>query len=169
MTQRYARGCRTLLLLPLLSGGLASQAATTLPDVSVTISGTIMASASCQINGGNDLSVNFGEVINTQIDGVNYNKTFDLKLDCRGGSSNAVRLKFGGTSHPKIPNALFINGNDDMGIQMKMAGVAFAPNTWLQFNHSNMPVFSAVPVKVPGGHVLGGYPGAAVVIEIDYQ
>ncbi|AYO39785.1 fimbrial protein [Serratia sp. P2ACOL2] len=171
MTQPEAKkvGKLLLLLLPLLTVGPFGRAATTLPDMNVLISGTVVAAASCQINNGNDIQVDFGEVVNSQIDGVNYKKTFDLNLNCRGGSSNSVRLKFNGTVHPQLPSALSVSGNPGMGIQMMSGGSAFAPSTWLKFDYSNLPIFSAVPVKVPGVAIVGGYIGATVVIEIDYQ
>lgn len=158
-----------LLLLPLLTGSPAGRAATTLPDINVQITGTIVASASCQINNGNNIEVDFGEVVNSQINGVNYKKTFDLKLNCRGGKSNTVRLRFIGTAHPQLPNALEVAGNGGLGIQMMRDGVAFQPYSWFQFEYPNLPIFSAVPVKAPGSKIIGGSFGTTAVIEIDYQ
>lgn len=65
-----ATAASALTLLAVLLIGQPAQAAT----VGVTVKGVVIAKPKCEINGGNDIDVPFGELKIADIDGVNYGK-----------------------------------------------------------------------------------------------
>lgn len=50
--------------------------------------GTLLEYPPCEINGGQPVEIDFGEVGINKIDGENYTRTFTLSYDCEGASTD---------------------------------------------------------------------------------
>lgn len=151
-----------LFVIPRLEG------ATALPDIIVPITGTIIESSPCKIV---DSHVDLGKVMISRINGVNYTKKFELSLHCN--ADTLLRVQFVGQPHPAIPDAwepILGSNQKVLGYRLMADGVVIRPNDWLKFNYPNVPVFTAVPVKVPGAKIdAGGYLAMSISVVVDYQ
>lgn len=52
--------------------------------------GTLLEYPPCEINGGQPVEIDFGEVGINKIDGENYTRTFTLSYDCEGASTDKI-------------------------------------------------------------------------------
>lgn len=160
-----------LLLGSLLFNASLAQA------VPMTFGGTLIGNPPCDITGDDDpVSVQFGEVGITRIDGINYTESFTLTVSCGSDLGNNVVLYMGydgmnaefderalQTSKPGLGILLSYNGtvikpdNGDIPITMSSNGMVSIPLT-------------AVPVKDsnPALVLLEGSFNATGTVEIRY-
>ncbi|CAI1920265.1 fimbrial protein [Serratia proteamaculans] len=152
------------LILPVTLFSDDSHAATTL-----NITGTLITSPSCVINGNKVIEVNFGNnLVTTRVDGSHYMKTLDYQVTCRNITTNALQMQFRGVATGFNPNALQ-TGQADLGIALSVNGQPLAINSWLKFTYPNKPLLQAVPVKRPDGVLKPGDFRAAATLIVAYQ
>lgn len=154
--KRAALGMICSALLP----GLAMAA-----DSDVNLHGTLIEMPPCIINDNNVITVDFGEVMTTRVDGVNYKKKVDFTLDCREGATVGKDLVLGivgnGTS---FDDTLLKTNVDDLGIGFVLDfGIKYGINTFnlhlATVNNSNpYPEVNlwAVPIKNSDAILSGG-------------
>ncbi|MEE4411540.1 MULTISPECIES: fimbrial protein [Serratia] len=151
-----------------LCGGLALASMPVQANTPVTVSVTVL-SPPCVINGGRVIEVDFGnEIIITRIDGSNYIQTVDYSLECKGNSSNAMKLQVQGNATVFEQGALQTSVAD-LGIALKANGAALAVNDWVDFTYPNVPQLQAVPIKRAGATLNGGEFAASATLKVDYQ
>lgn len=147
----------------LVLAGMPAQA-----NVPVTVSVTVL-SPPCIINGGRVIEVDFGnEIIISRIDGSNYIQTVDYSVECKGNSSNAMKLQVQGNAAVFEQGALQ-SSVADLGIALKANGASLAVNDWIDFTYPNVPQLQAVPIKRAGATLNGGEFTAAATLKVDYQ
>lgn len=148
--------------LPLMVG-----AATT-----VTVKVTVVAPPPCIINGDRVIEVDFGEVIASRISsglgGAEYMRTVDYSLECRGSTSNAMKMTIQGNPTAFDGAALQTNV-PDLGIQMLINGKRQGLGVWSNFTYPDKPNLQAVPVKRGGADLSGGEFSAGATMMVDYQ
>lgn len=140
--------------------------------VNMTLTIVVNAAPPCTVTGG---EVEFGNVLTTKVDGVNYRQAVGYSLSCNGRVSDYLKLQIQG-------NAVTINGEpvlqtdvDGLGIRLQTAtdGALVSPgNTqWLSFQYSggSGPAIEAIPVKDNGVTLTGGAFNAGATLVVDYQ
>ncbi|MFN0460480.1 fimbrial protein [Salmonella enterica subsp. enterica serovar Infantis] len=140
--------------------------------VNMTLTIVVNAAPPCTVTGG---EVEFGNVLTTKVDGVNYRQAVGYRLSCNGRVSDYLKLQIQG-------NAVTINGEsvlqtdvDGLGIRLQTAtdGALISPgNTqWLSFQYSggSGPAIEAIPVKNNGVTLTGGAFNAGATLVVDYQ
>lgn len=146
-----------LTLLAVLSFGQLAQAAT----VNVTVKGEVLAKPKCEINDGNDISVPFGELNITDIDGVNYGKKkIPYSVSCSGdtsGMNGLMKVTLQGESPNFGTGLLRTREKEDLAIKLLLGnGQQLKLNEWLNFFYPYYPELYAVPVKRSGATLRGG-------------
>ncbi len=126
----------------------------------VTVKGTVVAKLNCEINGGQDIFVNFNELITAKIDGEKYGKRpIPFGVSCSGntsGSAGLLKLSLNGVL-PDFGNSLLRTSNNDLAIKLLQEnGQQLQLNTWLNFTYPEVPALYAVPVKRSGATLKGG-------------
>lgn len=158
-----------LLMLPVVFPANSAQ---------VNFKGTLQTNPPCVITGSNDpITINFGDIGITQIDGTRYAQTFDLNILCDVSMGSGVTLYFGydGMIADFDKQALQTSRNG-LGIMLyRSNGDIIEPNN---ANHTEVlsggtPVtvrLTAVPVKNPDSDLvlLEGPFTAIGTVEIRY-
>lgn len=153
-----------LVVLPLLAKAA--------PMTKVTVKVTVVAPPPCIINDNRPIEVNFGDVLTTRIDGVNYRKPIEYKLNCSTGqpAKNALKMQIQGTrvnlGRPTM--ALEVPNVSNFGIELQRDTMPFAPNTWLNFTYPIVPDLYAVPVMKKGSLLTTGTFSAASTMRVEY-
>ncbi|CAI2790836.1 putative minor fimbrial subunit StfE [Serratia grimesii] len=162
-----------LITLVTLPGTHTGPAAKDLSNITMSITGTVIESAPCKINGGNTIDVYFGEdLLTTRIDGVNYRKPVNYTLDCTNAGNRAIRMQIQGLSATFDSRVLATTERRDLGIALRLtAGDAGWPiNSWMQLDSSmTAPALQAVPVKALGSQLTAGRFSAGATLVVDYQ
>ncbi|CAI1175986.1 putative minor fimbrial subunit StfE [Serratia quinivorans] len=162
-----------LIALVALLGTHTGRAATDLPIITVSITGTVLESAPCKINGGNTISVYFGEdLLTTRIDGVNYRKPVNYTLDCTNAGNRAIRMQIQGLSASFDNKMLATAERRDLGIALRLTArdAEWPINSWMQLDSSmTAPALQAVPVKALGSQLTAGRFSAGATLVVDYQ
>ncbi|HBV9912407.1 TPA: fimbrial protein [Klebsiella aerogenes] len=150
-----------LLMLPAVV--FAGQTSATL-----TLTVTVIAEP-CVINGGNPVTVDFGDnVLTTGVDGNNYIKPVDYTLDCADATSDDLKMTISGTGAGFNGDVLQAS-QTDLGIKLISNGVAMPLNQPLTFSRQTPPVLEAVPVKATGSKLTGGPFTATATMTVEYQ
>lgn len=140
--------------------------------VNMKLTVVINAAPPCTVTGG---TVEFGDVMTTNVDGTNYQQAVGYSLSCTGRISDFLKLQFQGT-------AITINGESvlqtdvpGLGIRLQNAAdkslITPGSATWLPFQYTggDGPAIQAVPVKSNGVTLTGGAFNAGATLVVDYQ
>lgn len=152
------------LVLALLLISPLAEAVTT-----VQISVTVVAPPPCTLNGGQPISVFFGDTVQTtQVDGANYKQSINYNLRCTGNASNALKLTISGTA-ANFDSAVLKTEQSDLGIALFNGSSRLALNEEVHFTYADNPELKAAPIKKAGSILKGGPFSAAATIKVDYQ
>ncbi len=159
-----------LTLLAVLSFGQLAQAAT----VNVTVKGEVLAKPKCEINDGNDISVPFGELNITDIDGVNYGKKkIPYSVSCSGdtsGMNGLMKVTLQGESPNFGTGLLRTREKEDLAIKLLLGnGQQLKLNEWLNFFYPYYPELYAVPVRRSGATLRGGDFSSSATLLVEVQ
>jgi type 1 fimbria pilin len=159
-----------LTLLAVLSFGQLAQAAT----VNVTVKGEVLAKPKCEINGGNDIDVPFGELNIADIDGVNYGKKkIPYSVSCSGdtsGSNGNMKVSLQGENSNFGVGLLRTREKDDLAIKLLFEnGQQLKLNEWHNFFYPNYPLLYAIPVKRGGARLSGGDFSSSATLLVEVQ
>ncbi|MGQ1888420.1 fimbrial protein [Serratia marcescens] len=163
-TIRYQKAacllCGLLAMLPRLAASV---------DIaSITVKVTVVMPPPCVINDNRVIAVEFGDVLTTRVDGENYRKPVAYTLDCKGGSSNAIKLQVKGNG-ASFDGTVLRSDKVGLGIKLLQGENKLPINTWLNFTYPNQPELWAVPVKQNGMDLAGGKFTASATMKVDYQ
>ncbi|MFK3842504.1 fimbrial protein [Serratia sp. NPDC087055] len=158
-----------LTLLAVLLISQAGWAAT----VTVTVKGVIVAKPKCEINGGQDINVPFGELTTIKIDGERYGKRpIPYGVSCSGntsGSAGLLKISLQGLA-PDFGDGLLRTNNNDLAIKLVQEnGQQLRLNSWLNFTYPIAPALYAVPVKRSGATLRGGDFSSAATLLVEVQ
>ncbi|MCA6222040.1 fimbrial protein [Photorhabdus antumapuensis] len=134
----------------------------------VNIYGVVIAPPPCVINNGNTIDVDFGEVMITRIDGVNYMKPVKYTVKCEKMPANAMKMMISGNTASFDPAVLQTN-HIGLGVAVIHNGKKLPINDWMKFNYPDFPELHAVPVKDMAVVLKGGDFGAGATMMVEYQ
>ncbi|MEL5298618.1 fimbrial protein [Serratia nevei] len=155
------------MYLPLVAlFGTVAHANTTL-----TVSGSVIAPASCVINDNKMINVNFGnQVITTRVGtsvfGTDYMQQVIYTMNCKNASR--VKMKILGDTAPFNGNILRTEQND-LGVALRIGSTLMAINSAEYiFDYPDKPALQAVPVKRAGGALTGGQFNAGATMVLSF-
>lgn len=157
VTCRYLAGL--LAIVPLMTGAASS---------TVTVQVTVLVPPPCVINDDRPIEVDFGEVVTTRVDGVNYRRPVGYTLSCKGAVSNDIKLQIQGTG-ASFDNRVLQTRKTGLGIELQQGDKKLPVNRWLNFTYPNVPALWAVPVKQSGATLKGGEFTASAILQVAYQ
>lgn len=171
----YARLCCVLMATMIATSALTLFAVLFISQtvwaatVNVTVQGVVIAKPKCEINGGKDIGVFFGELNTKDIDGVNYGKRqIPYQVICNGdtsGSNGFMKVTLQGGA-PGFGEGLLRTDNNDLAIKLLLRNnQQLKLNEWLNFTYPDMPELYAVPIKRSGTTLRGGdFSGSATLL-----
>lgn len=155
-------GAWALLVTALISIPATGLASTT----PIVISGSINAKPQCVVNDNKTISVAFGnDLITTKVNGVNYLRTIDYKLECKNAGQSMMKMKVAGAM-AMFNNTAIQTNKANLAIALRANGNPLPIGSWLAFNYANKPVLQAVPVS--GGALTTGTFSAAATLMVEY-
>lgn len=166
---RHAR----LLATGILTAGLGMFAGVGFAETyTLTVKVTVVEKT-CDIygNGGPNqpISVDMGDLIIKNIDGINYQMDIPYTLVCDDAAANpALKLMLSGAGASFNANVLKTS-DSNVGLQLKADNLALALNTWRNFNYATKPTLSVVPVVSGTGGVNDGVFTASSTLSVEYQ
>ncbi|WP_455817199.1 fimbrial protein [Pseudomonas cerasi] len=137
-------------------------------DVTMTVKVTVVAPPSCILNDNKVITVEFGNVMTTLIDGNNYWKPVNYTLSCKANSTNAMKLQMMGTG-ASFDSTVLRTTKTGLGVKLLQGNTKVPLNSWLNFTYPASPALYVVPVKQPGATLTGGKFEAAATLRVDYQ
>nr|WP_162626009.1 fimbrial protein [Klebsiella grimontii] len=154
-------------LMATSTNGFASDGGTT----TLNISGNI-TEPDCVINNNQQIVVDFGEVLTTRIDGVNYETPVSYTLSCSNLIRNTLKINLKGTG-ASFNSQLFTTNVTGLGIRVYDAGkVDITPNTGtLNFTYAanSPPSLHAVPVMQTNATLPNGAFNGSATMVFSYQ
>lgn len=152
-----------LIVLAIVTASMGVHASTSTITVKVTIT-----APPCEINNNKLIEVDFGnDVLTTRVDGNYKKRTVDYSVQCKGGSSNSVRMRIDGDGAP-FNGEVLATKKTDFGIEILNNGKRMPINRWLNFTYPNWPQLEAVPVKRPGSTLAGGAFSSGATMKVEY-
>lgn len=117
---------------------------------------------------GQPISVDFGDMIIKQIDGIKYETEIPYTLKCEDADPK-LKLKFSGSGAPFDSTLLGTRG-DNLGIKFRVNKTkTLALNEWHNFKLSSKPTLTAIPVPSDIGGIRGGDFAASGTLNVEYQ
>jgi type 1 fimbria pilin len=170
--------CRLLpLALFILLAGPAGSVLAGDGTAPITLSGTLIDSPPCDVNGGNTIDVDFGdEVMTTRIDGKAYDKqpvNYTLECDSSMDAGTQLAISIRGQA-AAFGSGLLQTDVAGLGVQF-MSGDAPVPlnnDTALKFAYDNSgtgPKIDAVLARNPAVTLSGGAFSATATMFLNYQ
>lgn len=165
-TMTAASALTVLAVLLLSQSGWAATAI-------VTVKGVVVAKPKCEVNGGQDIFVNFNELITTKIDGEKYGKRpIPYGVSCSGntsGTAGLLKISLQGLA-PDFGEGLLRTNNNDLAIKLVQEnGQQLRLNAWLNFTYPYTPALYAVPVKRSGATLRGGDFSSVATLLVEVQ
>lgn len=136
--------------------------------VYINIRGNVIAPPPCKINNGNMITVDFGEVMSTRIDGDKYKKDIIYTAECTKMPTNAMKLSINGKTASFDNNALETNIGG-LGVRILYQGRTLAVGQEVKFTYPQFPELAAVPVRDMSATLTGGAFEAVATLQLDYQ
>lgn len=134
--------------------------------------GTLLEYPPCEINDGQPVEIDFGEVGINKIDGKNYSRTFTLTYDCQGASTDKILRYLGNVTafdtaavQSNIANfgIRLAHRSSDGGVSPLTVGSAL-----LLAADVRSSTFVVTPVKKAGVELLEGAFTAGATLQLNY-
>lgn len=160
-----------MMLLLLMAGGIQDVSADDITANDINFSGTLVDTLPCEINDGQPVEIDFGDVGVNKVDGQNYQQPFKLTYVCEGTAVDMV-LRYMGVA-TTFDNSAVQSNIPDFGIRLQHTknGVVTALDVG-----STLPIpsyvgsssFIATPVKKADAELQEGHFTAAATLRLEY-
>ncbi|QLR78161.1 fimbrial protein [Citrobacter freundii] len=156
----------------LVFSGMAGELLAANKTVNMKLTVVINAPPPCTVTGG---TVEFGDVLTTKVDGVNFLQPVGYSLSCNGRLSDFLKLQIQGTAITINGESVLKTNVPNLGIRLQnVADKSVIPPgsvAWLPFQYTggSGPAIQAVPVKTNGVTLTGGAFNAGATLVVDYQ
>ncbi|MDT0204235.1 fimbrial protein [Serratia marcescens] len=132
----------------------------------ITIKVTVVAPA-CVINNNQPITVEFGDVVTTRIDGYYKRQLVRYSVVCKN-LRNPIKLQIQGAG-AGFNSAVLRTNKEGLGVALLHDSYLSPLGSWINFNYPNLPVLHAVPVKQAGVQLDGGAFSAGATMKVEYQ
>ncbi|WP_193138583.1 fimbrial protein [Klebsiella aerogenes] len=153
MKIKYSSRWMSQIYLPLLVAGLTASSlsqATLNQDTSnirISITGTIVANARCTINGGNPITVEYGDVYISEIAGNAYRQNIAYSIICQGDAgSKTAQILLDGTG-ASFDGTLLKTDATGLGIKILIDNNQMMLRKWYDLNTSNNQKLEGILVR----------------------
>ncbi|MDA5479333.1 fimbrial protein [Yersinia intermedia] len=154
----------TIVLTLLFSGAISHSAHAV--DAAMSFTGNLVE-APCVINNGGPITVAFGNVVTTQVDGTYKRMEVPYTLTCQ--ATIPINMKISGTATSFTSAGTLQTSVSDLGIQLQLGSTPITLDTTWSFNPAGTkPALYAVPVKKPASTLAAQAFTASATMSIDY-
>ncbi|WP_257644871.1 fimbrial protein [Providencia stuartii] len=176
-TRGQRRLCRPLKVLArsLLLGKLTLFSSVVLAETyTLTVKVTVVEKT-CDIYGtdgiGQPITVNMGDLIIKDIDGISYGKTdIEYFLQCDDALSNpALKLKFDGPRMTGEAANVLSTSDPNLGLRLMADNSNLNLATWRNFTYNTKPTLSVIPKGSNTGGINDGQMTASATLSVEYQ
>lgn len=139
-------------------------------DVNFNVTFSIVTKT-CNVNNNENITVDFGLMNVTDIDGVNYEQDIIYTLTCDDNASidnPALKLQFSGVG-ASFNSDLLSTSERYLGIRLKQRGLNLPMNSWINFTYNDQPNITAVPEKSGDGGLNDGDFSASATFSVEYE
>ncbi|WP_272520763.1 MULTISPECIES: fimbrial protein [unclassified Providencia] len=172
--QRLCRPPKALATSLLLSNLILFSTVVLAETYTLTVKVTVVEKT-CDIYGdggiGQPITVNMGDLIIKNINGVDYGKTdIPYTLDCEDAASNpALKLKFDGPQMGGQAGNVLSTSDPNLGLRLMADNSNLNLATWRNFNYNTKPALSVIPVGSGTGGINDGQMAASATLSVEYQ
>jgi type 1 fimbria pilin len=161
------------MILFALAGELLAHSATAGPiasNLDISITGTIVATASCTFTGPDPIKVEFGDVYINEIADEIYRQPIPYQVNCKGDpDGKTLQMQITGIGANYDGKKLKTDA-DGLGISLLKGSDALAPNQWFNFDSASQPALYAVLEKQSGARFQDGQAFSAVAtLKVAYN
>ena len=118
-------------------------------DSKINFSGTLIAPPVCSVNGDKDTNVNFGEIRNDKVDGVQYAKDVVIDVVCDADPTGTLQMQLNGTA-ASYDNAAVTTNIPNLAIKLTRSGTNVVIGTAFDITYPNPVTLTATPIKQAG-------------------
>lgn len=135
--------------------------------------GTLLEHPPCDINDGQPIAINFGEVGVNKVDGENYSQPFEINYTCNGARTDMI-LRYVGVA-TAFDNAAVQSSIENFGIQLRNVSSDGVHNLFVVgtaitvSSNQNLSKFVAIPVKKQGSDLPGDSFTSSAMLQLEYQ
>ncbi|SNY79833.1 fimbrial protein [Enterobacter sp. CC120223-11] len=166
--QQASKKAGQVWLRPLIALLMALPLMESVASSTVTVRVSVIAPPPCVVNGDQPITVEFGEVMTTRVDGNNYKMPVNYSLTCIGGNSNALTLTIAGNA-TSFDGAALLTDKAGLGVRLLEGSAPYTINNQIKFTYPGKPELYAVPVQQRGATLTGGEFSAAAIMNVAYQ
>lgn len=137
--------------------------------VTIKITGTVVANATCTFNSNETIDIDFGDVYINDITGDNYKKTVPYTLNCQGDADGkSVVLTWKGTQ-ASFDSALLSTDVTGLGVKLQQNSTQISINDGFVIDPDAPPTLEVVLVKNSAATFSNGQAfSASVTLAVDY-
>lgn len=171
--RRFCRPPKALATSLLLSNLMLFSTAALAETYTLTVKVTVVEKT-CDIYGndgiGQPITVDMGDLIIKNIDGVSYGKTdIQYQLQCEDANENpALKLKFDGPRMSGLAANVLSTSDPNLGLKLMANNTNLNLGTWRNFNYQTKPTLSVIPIS-NGQGINDGQMTASATLSVEYQ
>lgn len=155
-----------ITLLPLLAAFVSTHS---IADATITVSGGLIDTPDCTINGNRTIDVDFGDnIITRQVDGLNFRAPVTFTLSCVNLPDNGLQLSIRG-SDADFGSGLISTDKAGLAIQLWKDSDKLSNNAMVRFTYPDIPVLWATPVARDNATLTAGTFSGAASLVLRYQ
>lgn len=171
--RRFCRPPKALAMSLLLSNLMVFSTVALAETYTLTVKVTVVEKT-CDIYGsdgiGQPITVDMGDLIIKNIDGVSYGKTdIQYQLQCEDANENpALKLKFDGPRMSGLAANVLSTSDPNLGLKLMANNTNLNLGTWRNFNYQTKPTLSVIPIS-NGQGINDGQMTASATLSVEYQ
>lgn len=139
-------------------------------NVNISLTGEVIATASCSFSNGDPIKVEFGDVYINEIVGTTYRQMIPYQVNCQGDpDGKTLQMQVSGTSADGDNSKLKTDANG-LTIKLQNGSVTLPLNQWFDFNNASPPTLYAVLEKQNGARFQDGQAfNATATLKVAYN
>lgn len=139
-------------------------------NVTISLTGEVIATASCSFSNGDPIKVEFGDVYINEIVGTAYRQMIPYQVNCKGDpDGKTIQMQMAGTA-ASGDNSKLITDVSGLTIQLQNGSAPLQLNQWFDFNEASPPSLYAVLVKQNGARFQDGQEfNATATLKVAYN
>lgn len=124
----------------------------------------------CTVNDNKPITVDFKDMIISEIDGVKYKEPIIYDLECEDSADNpALKLRFENNTGASFDRTLLRTSDIELGIRIDANDNKLSLGDWVPFNFNALPVLTATPVPSGRGGINDGLLTASALLTVEYD
>lgn len=157
----------TSMLLMMAANAVAGPGSS---NVNISLTGEVIATASCSFSSGDSIKVEFGDVYINEIVGTAYRQMIPYQVNCKGDpDGKTLQMQVSGTAAGG-DNSKLTTDASGLIIKLQNGSAPLLLNQWFDFNNASPPSLYAVLEKQNGARFQDGQAfNATATLKVAYN